>query len=309
MTTPDAMRAALVQIREGWEVYQEPNAAEVARVLADLPTPPPPELRLLYEFSEGGYLNDVEIFVLLELEQVNHERRYFRDFPSAIFFAGDGGDGWFFIDTGDDMGHGAGAIFWCDRASMSWGRCIPCADSLPAFLLAVHAGETPWLEREDLIRQSTADMLAALDAHPDAWLPAPPATIDDIYTAAEQIGVMLPYPLKELARRSNGLIFARSGVAVAAVREFVGFDIPLSGMDAPPLILFARQEAVQFAVTTHTWRGLAGVEPVAEGFVVRLQPGQIVTQAAVLGWLPYVIEDWLLPVTAHEGEGTENGTQ
>lgn len=304
--TAEATRTAIQLIGEGWEIVQEPIQAEVTQVLDSLPTPPPAEVRALFEYSDGGYIQDVEIFTLLEMQQVNAERRYFADFPSAVFFAGDGGDGWFFIDAADDMGHGVGAIFWCDRASMTWGRCIPCSDSLPEFLLAVNGGETPWFDRADLIRQSTNDMLAALDAQQDSWLPNAPATIDDIYDASTRVGYMLPYPLKMLLQKSNGMIFSRSGVVIANAGEFIGLGGIPDTTEAPPLILFAQQQHVQYAVTTHTWQSLKGVEPVGEGFVVGFVAGQLITQAKVLGWLAYVIEEWLDPQLI---EGADNGTK
>lgn len=291
------MREALKTIGDDWQVQQPPVPAEVERVFASLPVPPTPELRVLYEHSEGGYVGEVEIFVLLELQQVNREPRYRRDFPSALFFAGDGGDGWFFIDTGNDMGYGEGAIFWVDRSSMTWGRTVPCGDSLPEFLLAVHRGEKPWQENDDLIRQTTDAMLALLDANPGLWVGNPPATITQIYDAARQIGAPVSYPLTELLLKSNGLVFAKTGIAIAGVQQFIGIGNLPGVAGAPPAMLVGQDRQYQYAVTTAAWRDLAHVASVGEGFAVRAQPGQWIGQGEVLGWLPYVVEEWLKPQT------------
>jgi hypothetical protein len=290
----DAMKAAIQKIGDDWEIQQTASQTEIDETFAKLPNKPSPELRLMYEHSNGGYINELEIFVLFEMEQVNSDKSYFRDFPSAIFFASDGGSGWFFIDTNDDMGHGEGAIFWVDRGSMTWGLTIHCADSLEEFLLIVADGKRPWFEKEDLTRQSTNDMLALLDKEDKKWHANPATSFEELTAAVERIGAALPYPLRLLLKKSNGLIFLETGVVIANVSQFKAFGT-VPNVQAPPAIIFAQEQNSQYAITTPMWASLTNVEYLSEGFVIRLMAGQTLQQAKVLGWLPYVIEEWLLP--------------
>jgi hypothetical protein len=129
-----------------WE--PKPRIKRVDAIFAKLPAVP--ELRELYVRADGGSLGGVDVFTLHELEDVNFLQGYRDAFPGAVFFASDGGGWFFFIDTNDAVGCGAGAIIMMDRSAASRRFCTFVTASLGELLSALLDGERPWKGRETL---------------------------------------------------------------------------------------------------------------------------------------------------------------
>jgi len=286
------MRDLLNQIGDQWEIGQPSDPDEVTRVFEALPNTPPPSMRALYDFSNGGYLGDVAIFVLFELQNVNQQQHLFETFPSAVFFASDGGDGFFMIDTGNDLGFGADHIYWCDRSALQRDHCVPCGESLVEFLRIVARGDRPW--DGDTIRQIGVQQMAqTLDAHTGQWISNPPATFGEVRQAGQQVGAAIPVVLRELLKLSNGITFGGSGVTVAPAAQLIGLGQPVTEANLSPAVLFARDAAYHYALTTGVWSEQSGVPALGEGYVLRFRLGQSLEQAEVIGWLPDIVQRWL----------------
>lgn len=290
--TVGEMRDLLHELGDQWQVGQPSDPDEVTRVLHGLPNTPPPSLRALYDFSNGGYLGDVAIFVLFELENVSRQQHLFEHFPSAIFFASDGGDGFFMIDTGNDLGFGADHVFWCDRGALQRDYCVPCGESLVAFLRRVARGERPW-DGETVRQIGVRRITQALDAHTGQWIGSLPATFGEVRQAGQQVGAAIPVVLREMLKVSNGITFGGSGVTIAPAAQLIGLGQPVTEANLSPAVLFARDSAYHYALTTGVWGKQGGVPALGEGVVLRFRLGQSLEQAEMIGWLPDVVERWL----------------
>ncbi len=297
----DRMRDLLNAIGDQWEIRQPSDPDDITRVFDSLPNTPPPDLRALYAFSNGGYLGDVAIFVLFELQNVNQQPALFGSFPSAIYFASDGGDGFFMIDTGDDLGFGVNCIFWCDRSALQRDYCVPCGVSLVGFLQSVARGERPW-DGDTVRKLGVRHMQQALEAHAGQWIASPPATPGEVRRAGQQAGAAVPVVLRDLLLISDGITFGGSGVTIASAAQLIGLGEPVTEANLSPAVLFARDAVFHYALTTGVWNEQAGVPPTGDGYVLRFRLGQSLDRAENIGWLPDVVGRWLERQESGTGE-------
>ena len=108
------------------------------------PSPFPPALIALYQLANGAhfvsdfYLADSEDFVWF-----NQDEAWREEFPGAIFFVLDEGSGIYFIDTFNQLQHGAGCVYWSDRSWIAPDWCLLYGDSVEGFLENIFAEIDP----------------------------------------------------------------------------------------------------------------------------------------------------------------------
>ena len=72
--------------------------------------PMPEDLKTILARAHGAYVSSINLFTLDKLDDVNNvQETFFTHMPSVIFFASDGSDGFFFVDTDGSLGQESGA--------------------------------------------------------------------------------------------------------------------------------------------------------------------------------------------------------
>ena len=135
----------LKQLEGKWS----PNSAGLSNQEIDalqkiVPSPLPPALIALYQLADGAHL--VADFYLADSEDFvwfNQDEEWREEFPGAIFFALDEGSGIYFIDTFNQIQHGAGCVYWSDRSWMAPDWCLLYGETVEAFLENIYAGVDP----------------------------------------------------------------------------------------------------------------------------------------------------------------------
>ncbi len=90
----------------------------IARSVGRDPAAIPDEFVPFYARDWGAKLaiGNIYVFTPYVIENVHQEQDFlFEHIPGALFFASDGGDGFFFIDTDGSLGCGKDAVFWGSR--------------------------------------------------------------------------------------------------------------------------------------------------------------------------------------------------
>lgn len=282
MTTTNEFSALLATL-DGWSPEDRARPEEIPETEAVLGAPLPPELRAFYETVNGGFLGEVAIFGLDVVRRVNPEYRGW--IPSGVFFADDGGDGFFFVDA-DGGVQAPGAILWTDRGTCVADDSVPCAASLVEFLRAVGGGARPW--KGDTLRdRALAAMAEALAAAPDRWRAAGQADLEACILARSRLGAK-SRELEQLAAMADGLVVPGAGVTLRTLDrvEPVGGAQTEQGLPGA-LWIGGRDDGARLAVTVRGWREPSG------GRVVAVAPGQSAQDAPILGALPSVVRAWL----------------
>jgi hypothetical protein len=243
-------------------------------------------------WRRGGFassIGQINFFSRKDFLDVAHERKLHPadHLPSAIYVASDGGDGWFFVDADGSLGHGAGAVFWTDRALRIPSRIVPVGETIARFLAAIGAGRRPW-SGPNLRAIEMTTLKAALDRHRDRWRGSPPVEKEALRDASERIGARFPVELEELLGIADGMALPDAGVTIYSQDYLAPVDGTLDRHGQPGAIWFAEEPSgARFAVTLPGWREPDG------GQVIRVQPEQGLQQTPLLGPLPRVIVKWL----------------
>jgi hypothetical protein len=284
-------RRLIGTLGDAWE--PEPASSPEAIVLAQaaLEHHLPIQLLALYQIANGATVYPVDIFSIRELINVN--RGIHPALPSAVFCAGDGADGFFFIDDDGRLGEGTGAVFWIDRGFIVPTAARPCAPDLFTFLKDVATGKQAWLDVEgSLGKRQIQAMLAALKLHSDRWLGRPGADPVRIYESGSRVGAAIPESLESLLSMSDGMLIPNANIEiwpVAQIEPVAGLEIQ-PGM--PQALWFAEdRQARRYAITLLGGRtpysnevvGAGPQEATAESFL----------KVPLLGSLPNLVLNWL----------------
>ena len=124
---------------------------EIDAIQKVLPVPLTPFLVDLYKLCDGAHF--VSDFYLADSEDLiwfNQDETWREEFPGAIFFVLDEGSGIYFVDTLNQLQHGAGCVYWSDRSWMEPSHCLLYGDSVEGFLENIFAGIDPrrWPSKE-----------------------------------------------------------------------------------------------------------------------------------------------------------------
>jgi hypothetical protein len=275
-----------------------PTEAVKEEVAQLVPRNPMPEnLKTLLARAHGAYLGgwSVSLFTLDELEDVNNRQdSLFTYVPSAIFFASDGGDGFFFVDTANRLGRGDEAVFWVYRGGVVPPRCVPCGRNLVAFLTSFLRGEKVW-KGPSLEELAIDRMLEALDTYQDRWTGGTGAKLGDIIRVADRNSLRLPQVLQKLLRRSDGIVFPRTGVTVWGTEAIQRLDLTFSGGYRPRAYLMgqdSRGNPLAITLDDDPARVPSGW-PYLEGWLVPLISGRPAQEAQTWGYLPELVLAWL----------------
>jgi hypothetical protein len=276
----DTIYSVLDQVGDGWTSGRPEQIAETEAVLG---VPLPPELRAFYETVDGGYIGEVMIFGLDDVRVVNPEYRAW--IPSGVFFAADGGQGFFFVDA-DGGVDAPGAVLWTDRGVCIPDDCVPCAPSLVELLRALGAGARPW-NGDSLRDRAMEAMQLALAAAPDRWHASAQADVVACRKASGRL-VAKVRELEHLAAVADGLIVPAAGVTLRPLERIE----PVDGAQVEDgltgaLWIGERSDGTRLALTVRGWREPNG------GRVLAVAPGQDPKDAPVLGSLPEVVRGWL----------------
>jgi hypothetical protein len=273
----------------GRGTWEPPDPARLAALQGRLSHDLPGFLRELYTRTGGGTVGRVDVFDLDELEDVNlHQRGYGEALPSALFFASDGADGFFFVDGSGTLGHGTGAVYWVSRGGVRPDLCRYCAADVPSFLRDAAEGKVTWTGKA-LRQDPSLDVRELLAAYRDryggrsppkgAWAPG---------EAGRRLGVRLPDALADLLDTSDGLRIDRAGVTVFPAAQITAVPAIVDAEGRPELLWFAEEDnGRRWAVATGPWRKLQ------EGDVVSVNPGEDPAQAPRKGPLAAVLARWL----------------
>ena len=136
-----ALRSALSHVCDPNE-----DADGALAALDALPLAASAELRTVYAALAGCSIEPdegqmIDVFTLHELADVHRQAVYRAALPGALFFASDGSDGWYYVDTDGAIGGTAGAVLWGDRGSMSRATSRRIAGDLAGFLRAASDGK------------------------------------------------------------------------------------------------------------------------------------------------------------------------
>lgn len=274
----------IASLREEHDLYDAATDAERATARAAIKNLPI-ELEQFYARSDGADIGDVSIFHIDdELIDANTARS--RTTRPYVFFASDGGDGFFAIDTQGKLKRGVGAVFWADRTSSTTRSWIWCARDLSTFLVAIGAGSQPW-KQGSLAQVDLDAMAAAFAARSDRWHGGAPLELGDTFDAGIRVGVRFPTELDALLAVGNGITIPGVGLtlfdrdSITAVQGAVADDMPGA------LWIGKDTAGSRYALTMINWRGSEGSE------VVRVGPGESAETAPIIGQLAAVVVAWL----------------
>jgi hypothetical protein len=269
--------------------WEPPDDARLAALAGRLPHPLPPVLGALYAEAAGGSVGHVDVFDLDELEDVNlRPGGYAQALPSALFFASDGADGFFFVDQSGALGKGDGAVFWMSRGGARPDLCRHCARDAASFLLDASEGKITWAGKS-LAQEAAIDVRDLLAARRDrfqgrplqqgSWAPG---------EAGKRLGVRLPDALADLLDTADGLRVERAGVTVHPAAGVAAVPAVVDPDGYPALLWWAQEDGGRrWAVATGPWRDLQ------EGDVVAVAPGEDPARAPRQGTLAAVLTRWL----------------
>jgi hypothetical protein len=275
----------LAEHADKWDLYEPATDAQRASARAAIKNLPI-ELEHFYAHSDGADIGDVSIFQIDdELLGVNTART-----PKTrpfVFFASDGGDGFFAIDTQAKLKHGVGAVYWADRSSASLRSWIFCAASFAAFLQVLGTGATPWKARS-LADVDLDQMVATLEAHHDRWTGGMPLELGDTFDAGIRVGVRFPTSLNTLLGVANGLRIPGAGVTIFDQDKITAVEGSTRENGRPGALWIANDaDGNRYALTMIGWRGSEGSD------VVRVGPGESAETAPIIGQLAAVVVAWL----------------
>lgn len=277
--------------REAWE---ETISEAVDREEIDIPE----DFVTFYARTCGAKfsIGNIYVFSLYVLEDVHQKQDWlFKHIPSALFFASDGGDRFFFIDTDGSLGQGKGAVFLGARGSMRPDWCIPCGRSLEAFLEAVMANKEVW-KGPKLEALAVEKMIAALQTQKHRCRTHPGARLKEVFAVLHKFDVRAPKVLQALLRYSNGIVFTDADVTIWPAASIRALDIVESSDDRAPLALLIGENAsgALYAITTDMIMSKKAEDwPERVGHIVRVTTADPTTPLDSLGYLPEVVVRWL----------------
>lgn len=255
----------------------------------------PDDLKTLLARAHGAYVSSISLFTLDELEDVNGEQDYlFTYIPSAVFFASDGGDGFFFVDTGPSLGHGEGAVFWVYRGKVVPSQCVPCGESITAFLQSLAQNQEVW-KGSSLEERAISSMLQTLEAHRKQWDGQNVAKLMEIIKVSDRYNIRIPKVLEKLLRRSNGIVFTKPGITLWDTSKIHPVEGEFSNGNRPLALLMGEDQASHRYAITHRVKPQDVPQgwPYLEGHAVKLTSGQPLEQAESMGYLPDLVASWL----------------
>jgi hypothetical protein len=274
----------LAKHADKWDLYEPATDAQRATARASIKNLPI-ELEHFYARSDGADIGGISIFhVDDELLDANNART--AKTRPFVFFASDGGDGFFAIDTQAKLKHGVGAVYWADRGSASLRSWIYCASSLAAFLEALGAGATPWKARS-LANVDLDQMMRSFETHRDRWTGGTPLELGDTFDAGIRVGVRFPTSLNTLLSVGNGLSIPGVGVTLFDQDSVAAVEGAVAHGFAGALWIGIDSTGNRYALTMADWRESEG------GEVVRVGPGESAETAPIIGQLAAVVVAWL----------------
>lgn len=268
-----------------WDLYEPATDAQRAAARTAIKNLPV-ELEQFYARSDGADIGDVSIFQIDdELVGVNSNR-----IPAMrpyVFFASDGGDGFFAIDTQGKLKHGVGAVFWADRSSSNTRAWICAAPSFAAFLSEIIAGRKPW-HKSSLAQVDLAAMATAFAKHHDRWTGGPPLGPAETVDASRRVNVRFPRELDAVLEIANGIEIHNVGVSLLDRDSIMAVEGSIRENGRPGALWIGRDaDGNRYALTMINWRGSEGSD------VVRVGPGESAETAPIIGQLAAVIVAWL----------------
>lgn len=274
----------ITTIGENWDLGDPATDAQRATARTAIKNLPI-ELEQFYARADGADVDGVSIFHIDdELLDANADRT--RATRPYVFFASDGGDGFFAIDTQGKLKHGVGSVFWADRGSASTRSWIFCARSFAAFLESINSGGRPWKARS-LAEVDLQEMKATFEAHRDRWTGGEPLQLGDTFDAAFRVGVRFPRELDAVLRVGNGIEIAAVGVTLFDRDSVTAVDGAVENGRTRALWMGKDAAGNRYALTMINWRGSEGSE------VVRVATGESAETAPIIGQLAAVVVAWL----------------
>ena len=262
-----------------------PDPALAADTLDALVVRPPDEIRDLYQLADGLDLGRVEVFTLEELADVNTQPVLRRGLRAPLFFASDGGDGFFFLDTTASLVE-RNQVVWANRGLPYPDFAVPCGADLAGFLERASAGEEPWLA--DTFEERWVAAVGAFLDRTDRYQARPPSTVEEFMAARQRCGVRFPALLSALLERTDGLAIPPAGVELHGVAAVAPVEETRDDDGRPGALWIGQRAATgeRFAMSLLGWRGLGA------GVVVAVAPGVAPTDGVLLGPLPQALDRW-----------------
>ncbi|MEO6772032.1 MAG: SMI1/KNR4 family protein [Kofleriaceae bacterium] len=245
----------------------------------------PIELEQFYARADGADVDDVSIF-MIDDELIDANRQRTPSLRPFVFFASDGGDGFFAIDTQGKLNRGIGAVFWADRSSSNTRSWIYSARTLGEFLEAVVAGQKPW-KAPSLSQVELSEMAAAFAAHRDRWTGGPPLGLAETVAAGRRVNVRFPRELNAVLETANGVEIPAVGVTLYDRDKITAVDGAIANGRTGALWIGEDDIGNRYALSIRDWRGPDGSE------VVRVAPGGSAETAPIIGQLAAVVVAWL----------------
>jgi|GEM_PF-5114969 len=239
-----------------------------------------PQLEQVYsEVSELG-VGEVEFFEPEIYCDVNNERADFGDLAEMLFFANDKASGFFFIDTLDILGLGAGFVYWTDRGLMGADDVVPCAKDVAAFLADLEAGKKPWLA-SSLGQRAVERFREAVANAPPELLFRPPVNPDEFSQMREEKGLLIPYLTGEVLWVANGMQLQKGDREIYALAQ-------MKPLQDGHLILFGFDRTLGYlAVSFNGWNNIPDDRLIAFHNYDNPETGQL------LGRVPDVLTFWI----------------
>jgi hypothetical protein len=204
-----------------------------------------------------------------------------------VFFASDGGDGFFAIDTQAKLKHGIGAVYWADRGSAALRSWIYCAASFAAFLEALGVGAKPW-KASSLAQVDLDAMAAAFAKHHDRWTGGAPLGPAETIDAGRRVNVRFPRELNAVLETANGIEVPDVGLSLFDRDSITAVEGSIRDNGRPGALWIGKDtDGNRYALTMIGWRDSEGSE------VVRVGPGQSAETAPIIGQLAAVVVAWL----------------
>ncbi|HSN26649.1 MAG TPA: SMI1/KNR4 family protein [Kofleriaceae bacterium] len=282
---------------------EDPRAAGAA--LAELPVKAPPALRTAYAVLAGTTIEpddgpEIDVFDLHELADVHRQTGYRETLPGALFFASDGGSGWYFVDTDGEVGGERGAVLWADRSAASRGNCRRVADDVAGFLRAAARGKLhPHVAAASIDDEEAGDLAELLDATREAWVSGGIGKdFVELMTSgvSRRLGCNVTGELGQLYEITDGLTVRRAKAEIWPAGRIERADAkdglpehPFENNLFPTGFWIGEHQGSRllYCIGLTTWRGLA------DGMVVAVAQGQPPDAGVVLGRLTTLVRRWL----------------
>ncbi|MCF2872551.1 SMI1/KNR4 family protein [Octadecabacter sp. G9-8] len=177
----------------------------------------PTDLARLYAHDGAFYRPGFELFPPDIYCDVNANRTGFDLLRDMIYFADDGGDGFYFCDPDDVLGLGADAIGWVDRSNLHPDAIVPVGDDLAAVLLRLSRDED--IARGKTLSERALDRLRQRFATglPNTVIARPPADPQDIFKAWPERGITITFATADILGLANGLHWPASGRTIYGI--------------------------------------------------------------------------------------------